>query len=286
MARARAEAHHTTPLSTLKDTSAFAPPPKRTSVYGADSGSSIAESPTREPRPVPALSPLRGGYGAREQQQHDSEDDEPRSNSPFRADTTGLSIANLPKPPTRRLDSPGASTSPQLSAFQSTNTIKKPPPPLPPRLPPRTAVAGVSLDTSSSPPPSYNRAALRSSATKPDATAGLLNQGAINRLSAAGVSVPGFNIGSQSRTAAESSTAVQHVHAPPPPPLRANMSELQSRFAALGSAVSSRVAEEHGSVGFKKQPAPPPSRKDFTSSASRTESQEPPPPVPLATKPR
>lgn len=266
----------------MKDPSSFAPPPKHAGVYGTERGSSSAGSPTTTSRPAPALPPSRSVYDSRQQQQT-SEDDEPITTGPFRADTTGLSTAHLPKPPIRRSDSPGMSSSPQSSIFQPTGTERNPPPPLlPPRLPPRNAVARAVPDTPSSPPPSYTQATIPNTAPEKDLAAGLLNQGAINRLSAAGISVPGFDIGSQSNNT-RSLTVVQQD---PTPPIRANVSELQSRFAALGSAVSSRAGEGYGPVGTKKQPALPTKPIPTSSKPEIGYRHAPPPPIPLATKPK
>lgn len=99
---------------------------------------------------------------------------------PYRANTTGLSTAALPKPPVRRLENGG------LSA--TANPTAKPKPSLPPRLPPRQNSHPTT--NAPSPPPDY-RTATQQQPSQPQH----LNQGALGRLGKAGISVPGFGIG-------------------------------------------------------------------------------------------
>ncbi|KUI54375.1 hypothetical protein VP1G_01734 [Cytospora mali] len=97
---------------------------------------------------------------------------------PYRVDTTGLSTAHLPPPP-GRLDGADGRPPPPYSATVSSSN-RPAPPSLPPRLPPRTNSA------------SPGAAASLSSPEVPSRHAGYLNQGAVDRLSGAGVSVPGL----------------------------------------------------------------------------------------------
>lgn len=92
-------------------------------------------------------------------------------------------------------------------------------PSLPPRLPPRTNSTATSASENSE--------------------SGQLNQGAVNRLGAAGVSVPGLGIG-QSNAASPS---------PPPPPRQqtAPVNELQNRFSKLRT--TNQAAEEQPAEG-------------------------------------
>ena len=99
---------------------------------------------------------------------------------PYRANTTGLSTAGLPKPPVRRLENGEASVSSSPTA--------KPKPSLPPRLPPRQNSHPTT--NAPSPPPDYNSATQQPPSKDP-----YLNQGALGRLGKAGVSVPGLGIG-------------------------------------------------------------------------------------------
>lgn len=139
--------------------------------------------------------------------------------------TTGLSTDNLPKPPGRRdgADARPAPPPSYQSAVGGARASPRPPPSLPPRLPPRT--------NSSSP-------ATTPAATSPAPTGnGLLNQGAVSRLGAAGISVPGFGIGRQSPATAQSpSHPPQHSGVTSPPAAPSHMNELQNRFSKLGKS--------------------------------------------------
>src|SRR5690242_8579725 len=187
-----AREHQSAPLSTLKDPSTFAPPPKR----------------------VPGASPLAGGVGAappgsarqrlqeREEAQRRAEE-ESKPQGPYRRDTTGLSTTHLPKPPAFR---PNAATPPPAPAPRGK------PPGLPPRLPPRQT---ENVDEYTPPaPPSYGEAI---SEPAPQT----LNQGALNRLGQAGVAVPGLGIG---RKGSPPVPPRQRTAAPPPPARQASNS--------------------------------------------------------------
>lgn len=127
------------------------------------------------------------------------------------------------------------------------SAIAAPPPPsapkaaprLPPRLPPRQN-SRPDLHTPE-PPPSYNEAA---TVPAPD-------HAAVNRLGQAGVSVPGFDIGSSS-----SSTRTSPHHTPtlPGAPQAAQVNELQSRFRSM-------------QFGSPKPPSPSPSASSANSSS-------------------
>lgn len=94
-------------------------------------------------------------------------------------DTTGLSTQHLPPPPARRDGADGRTPpAPRPAA------AKPAPPSLPPRLPPRGA--------RDSPPPPPSSSAAAAPSQQGDR---YLNQGAVARLGAAGVSVPGLAIG-------------------------------------------------------------------------------------------
>lgn len=114
------EAHVPRPISSLRDPSSFAPPPKRANTAGAASY-------------TPPISP----------NQHVNEPECTRPAPPpvpYRADTTGLATNRFPTPPARRNESSGM--------ISGENT--KPRPSLPPRLPPR-----ASCNASPPPPPPY-----------------------------------------------------------------------------------------------------------------------------------
>lgn len=143
-------------------------------------------------------------------------------------DTSGLSTDHLPPPPGRR---DGANVKalppPTYESATSQRSVPAPPPrantmpkgpSLPPRLPPRTNSTATSASESSD--------------------SGQLNQGAVNRLGSAGVSVPGLGIG-QSKVSPS----------PPPPPRQqtAQVNELQNRFSKLRT--TNQAAEEQPAQG-------------------------------------
>ena len=102
---------------------------------------------------------------------------------PYRANTTGLSTGNLPKPPVRRMEEDG-----QITGTIAVNPSGAPKPALPPRLPPRQN--SVPAQRSPSPPPPYfpvmpSRGESRQSGSG----------AAVSRLEAAGVNVTALGIG-------------------------------------------------------------------------------------------
>lgn len=238
-----AREHQSAPLSTLKDPSTFAPPPKR----------------------IPGASPVQGGVGtvpagsARQRLQEREEaqrraEQESAPQGPYRTDTTGLSTAHLPKPPAFR---PSAATPPPPPAPRGG------PPRLPPRLPPRQT---ENVDEYTPPaPPSYGEA------TQQQPAAQSLNQGAMNRLGQAGVSIPGLGIG---RNASPPVPPRQRGMAPPPPARQASspsataplsppattgngpqLNELQNRFAKMSTSSTPETAPSTGTSWADKQAA-------------------------------
>lgn len=239
-----AREHQSAPLSTLKDPSTFAPPPKR----------------------IPGASPVQGGVGtvpagsARQRLQEREEaqkraEQESAPQGPYRTDTTGLSTAHLPKPPAFR---PSAATPPPPPAPRGG------PPRLPPRLPPRQT---ENVDEYTPPaPPSYGEATQQQ---QPAAQS--LNQGAMNRLGQAGVSIPGLGIG---RNASPPVPPRQRGMAPPPPARQASspsataplsppattgngpqLNELQNRFAKMSTSSTPETAPSTGTSWADKQAA-------------------------------
>ena len=182
--------HVARPLTDLKDPSSFAPPPKRSGgvppppppsgprkVVAAPSKYQDPRAPAVEPAPIEAPPDY---------------DDEPAPRGPYRVNTTGLTTDHLPRPPGRK-DGADGRTSPSKDSF-SGGATRAGPPSLPPRLPPRSGSASPQKSVS------------------PSGTgSGLLNQGAVDRLGAAGVSVPGFGIGRSSPANASSPSP----HLPP-----------------------------------------------------------------------
>lgn len=218
---------------------------------------------------------------------------------PYRADTTGLSTSNLPPPPIRRDHPSNQSPPPYDSVVGASAGTRAPPPSLPPRLPPR----------SGSGTPGRTESPLSALGANPND----FNQGAVNRLGAAGISVPAFGIG-------KASPSNDDDDAPPPPkpprpvvapPPQSHLNELQNRFARLGTSntgsstgsptppsetttppivrAAAPVPAPLGSpglVGKKKPPPPPPKKKPALSAAAATPpGNDEPPPIPLSTRP-
>jgi hypothetical protein len=235
---AEANEHISRPLSTLKDPAAFGPPPKNVSYHG---GAALPNQITPDTRGWGAPLSKDEAYAKQkaeeEEAQREAEAAKPKGPPlPFRADTTGLSTANLPPPPGRK-DGAGGRTLPPAA---------KPKPGLPPRLPPRQ---NSNLTSS---PPAYSAAT-----TEPDPHKGILNQGSLSRLSAAGVSVPEFGIGGKGRqplpppsaTSPSRTSATSLVNS-------SQLNELQSRFSRLSSSTSSKPeSPSEGTTFAQKQAA-------------------------------
>ncbi len=163
---------------------------------------------------------------------------------PYRANTTGLSTSHLPKPPVRRLghdDLPNA---------MPANPSGKPKPALPPRLPPRQNPASAQ-DIVASPPVYLDLAQDQSQKSN-------INQGALNRLGLAGVSVPGLGIGGgpqdlnpwkdqQGTNAGRVDPGSSNAQEP-------QLSELQSRFSKM-STTSQNSSSTQGTSFAQKQAA-------------------------------
>ncbi|POS76846.1 hypothetical protein DHEL01_v204757 [Diaporthe helianthi] len=208
-----------TPISHLRDPASFAPPPKRT-------GAAVLPPPgAGETASRPASSSPAQQYGYADQQQ--GVEEQPAPPRPYRVDTSGLSTAHLPPPPPYSV------------------TAKPPPPSLPPRLPPRI--------NNASPGPSPGSSPGLSAPAAPSRQTGFLNQGAIDRLGASGVSVPGLGIGGGNRQVLPPPPSSRSGASSPAPPSVSGgsgaMNELQSRFSKIG--------------GFGKKsstPSPPPAQ--------------------------
>jgi hypothetical protein len=230
----------------LKDPSSFGPPPKNINYHGG------AALPNK-------ITPDRSGLGApltqaevqatqeKEEEEREREAEEERRKAappvPFRIDTTGLSTANLP-PPLGKKDGADARTPPAAT---------KPKPGLPPRLPPRQD--STSSQTPASPPPKYS-----TTAAEPPAHKGILNQGSLNRLGAAGVSVPGFGIGGkQPLSLPTRTTPTRQTEPETTSPLASNggpqLSGLQSRFSRMSTSSSNSEVPSQGTTFAQKQAA-------------------------------
>ncbi|KAL7626814.1 hypothetical protein AAE478_003588 [Parahypoxylon ruwenzoriense] len=246
--------HSAVPISTLRDPSSFGPPPRHVG-YGSDGSPGSATSPAGRPAilpaqaaPVPAPAP-GGGGGQTYDTQHPQQMEEPAAEpKPYRVNTTGLSTSHLPPPPTRRYGAEG----PAARAPPPLPPITKPsgPPSLPPRLPPRSGNA--SPVQAQSPAPTGGT----------QSNDGYLNQGAINRLGASGISVPALGIlppPARSPTAASPGNPSPPSKTPPPPQ-SGQLGELQSRFSRLGTSSSSLSKHEppppaQGTTWAEKQAA-------------------------------
>lgn len=247
-----AQEHQSRPLASLKDPDAFGPPPKNVNYHG---GAAVpnAITPDRRGLGAPLSSEqVRASHEAEESEKRAAEEaaQKPKPPSvPYRADTTGLTTRDLPKPPVKRID-----IEEQASPVSASPTpTVKPKPTLPPRLPPRQVTSTLEP---SSPPPTY------SSATQQQAT-GVehLNEGALSRLGSAGVSVPGLNIGAGSN---ESSAVTRDQAWRNQKP---TLNELHSRFSGLSTrspqpespAEGTTLAQKHAALktasNFRNDPS-------------------------------
>jgi hypothetical protein len=201
----KAHDHVSRPLSTLKDPAAFGPPPKNVNYYG---GAAL-----QNPDEIYAKQQAES-----EDTRRDAEEEvKPKGPPlPFRADTTGLSTANLPPPPGRTDGANGRSPVP----------APKPKPVLPPRLPPRQNSNPILPPAHDGTPPA------------PDSHKGILNQGSMSRLSAAGVSVPEFGIGKGRQPLPPPRPTSPSRSSATSPSNSAQMNELQSRLSRLSSLAS------------------------------------------------
>ena len=236
------EEHISQPLSTLKDPAAFGPPPKNVNYHGGAALSNQITPDTRRLGAPLSKDQIRAKQEAEDEAQRQAEEEaKPKGPPvPFRADTTGLSTAHLPPPPRRKDGADGRSP-------VSTPAAAKPKPSLPPRLPPRQ-----NSNPAPSPPPAYAVSA------EPDAHKGVLNQGSLNRLGAAGVSVPGFGINQPKSPVplpAPSSPSRSSVSSQPSGGNASQLNELQSRFSRLSSTSSKPETPSEGTTFAQKQAA-------------------------------
>ncbi|KAL8805987.1 MAG: hypothetical protein Q9182_001644 [Xanthomendoza sp. 2 TL-2023] len=241
-----AEAHVSRPLATLKDPELFGPPPKNVNYHG---GAAVPN----------AISPDRGGLGApltveevrakgeaewREVQAAEEAARKPAPPPvPYRVNTSGLSTSDLPKPPVRLLDHGGQSPA---SPIRPSTKLK---PSLPPRLPPRQG--STSLPGSSSPPPPYS-----AKPTVPPAQDGGINQGAVNRLASAGVTVSAFGIGNTSHVTHQNNASTgTPADAHGSSAISPQLNELQSRFSKFPASNQDPASPSQGTSLADKQAA-------------------------------
>ena len=283
--------HESTPLSSLRDPDQFGPPPKHSAYYGSGDATPTRaiESSGGLGSPVPA---------ARPRQQEQEEEEPPRAPEPYRKDTSGLRTDHLPKPPVRRAigDEPivpariGSPSVPPRTASPSVPP-RTASPSLPPRQTPSLPVRQAGRpalglpprmtehpdEHTPPPPPPY------SETVRPVSGAGMINQGAANRLAQAGVSVPGFGISTQTTTPQT-----------PAQPSAPQLSELQQRFSRMSNSNAAPAAAATHSTAptaaaGKKAPPPPPPKKTVLQAVVPSHSNDSgptPPPLPLSSKPK
>ena len=243
-----AHSHQSRPLAALKDPDAFGPPPKNVRYYGS------AASPTASTfdRSGPAMgvqsttvqAQHQGVYPAPIDSQQEQEPSLPVV--PFRANTTGLSTWNLPKPPTRHTEHDTVLVTADAAAS------KKPKPLLPPRLPPRQN------STASPNTPSSPRQQDTTSIHKPYLQQPTINEAAVARLGAAGASLPSLGIGGSSDTAnpwrnepgtaAANTSRLSTIKAP-------DLNELQSKFGRMSSFTTPPDSPAQGTTFAEKKAA-------------------------------
>ncbi|KAL8933540.1 MAG: hypothetical protein Q9211_005725 [Gyalolechia sp. 1 TL-2023] len=242
----QAQDHISRPLATLKDPNAFGPPPKNVNYHG---GAAVPNAITPDRRGLGApltTQEIRAKEEAERREAQAAEEAAKKPASPpvpYRADTSGLTTSNLPKPPVRRLEYL------DQSSASPARPNPKPKPSLPPRLPPRQG--SIPTVQSSSPPPAY-------SAT-PEATStqsGQINQGAVGRLAAAGVAAPGFGIGSNPQATRGTVAATTSPTGNQSPSTdNAQLSELQSRFSRFSTKSQITESPSQGTSLAEKQAA-------------------------------
>ena len=247
-AQGDAHNHRSRPLAALQDPESFGPPPKNLRYYG---GAAVPEA-------IPTQRNGAGNVVHVDQNRcihHDAgsaryagqQEQEAPPQIPFRIDSTGLSTSNLPKPPMRHTDT-GVS-------LESSGAVaaRKPKPSLPPRLPPR--------QSSTSSQESFSPASPRfAPSTQPKIPQqNVLNQGAINRLGAAGVSVPGFGIApalENSNPWSDEPINMVDNTSGPVSKKAPDMNELHSRFSKMSSSFTTPPeSPSQGTTFAEKQAA-------------------------------
>lgn len=267
--------HVSRPLSTLKDPSLFGPPPKHVNYHG---GAALPHEITPHTTGLGApLTPEQRQEAARvtrtpPQEEPEEETRRPGPPVPYRADRTGLKTDHLPPPPVHR----DINRSSSAAGSQS----PKPKPHLPPRLPSRQNTGGTittppavtASPPPQQPPPTYSSIPTNQPTPQPSPNYGI-NQGAVNRLGQAGVSVPGLGIGSTPssnpwQNESSQSNVRQSPSPQPPQPPTNQLSELQSRFARITTSTNGRqplarpplvTAQSPSPASTSIHPAPSPS---------------------------
>ena len=303
-ARSAGLAHQSQPLSSLRDPTSFGPPPRHVATTGESPISdyhpaSIPEQQYEEPvYSESSLSSTRPPPVPQRPSGNSSPAQSSTSSIPLRTNTLGSNNSHVPELPARRSGAASPSLPPRSPTSHSSTSVPNPQPRarpnLPPRLPPRQN--SNPLTSAPSPPPTYDQALQQSSRSIASRNDGL-DQGAINRLGQAGVSVPGLNIGGggtdiPSYSSSEAIVSAQSPSSRPQSPgMQSQVSELQQRFARMGKNKETSAEDSPTPVSAtaaKKAPPPPPKKKPSLAGSGRTEETgrtPPPPPIPLGSKP-
>ena len=204
--------HSAAPLSTLKDPSAFGPPPKHVAAHGQEAADQSSKNggDTGSARGPPQVPRSRPQVPTSSDVNHDQD--------------SSMSIASS-IPSRHDLESKSPKFSPASSAASGT-------PKLPPRLPPRQNTVE---EEELSPPPPYHEVTEEASEET-----GYINQAAAGRLGRAGISAPGLGVGggTQSRSPGGKSGTSS-----------GQLNELQSRFAKTRSSNTTETNTDPPSQG-------------------------------------
>ncbi|KAI1867711.1 uncharacterized protein JN550_006852 [Neoarthrinium moseri] len=233
--------HVSRPISELRDPSSFGAPPKRdpsqplpapTASHAPALGSA---RPTPQPPARSQYSGASSGSSSPAAQQEEGIAAAPAPSKGWQLDTTGLSTAHLPPPPGRKDGADGRAPPAAPPAY---SPVQKPAgkPSLPPRLPPRSGTSSPVRAASPAHPPVQGHAQ-----TTQGQHDGFLNRGAVSRLGAAGISVPGLGIGGGGT-------------APPPPPPRSPSSP-SAASPSQGTSFAQKQAAFRTASQFNKDPS-------------------------------
>ena len=240
--------HQSRPLASLKDPDTFGPPPKNLAFHGA-AASPHTSSPDRAGLDIPSntqrIKTTDGQQQSEAQPAEDLDQGAAAPPIPYRVDTTGLSTSHLSNPPVRRLDHDSRPSNIPPSPGN------KPRPALPPRLPPRQSPAPA--QSTIAPPPPYAKV------IQSPVQGNYVNQGALNRLGSAGVSVPGLGIGRESQDAnpwRDQRGSNPNTATPSSPTTQTpQLNELRSNFSQMSTKSQSPDTPIWGTSFAEKQSA-------------------------------
>lgn len=269
--------HVSRPLATLKDPALFGPPPKNVNYHG---GAALPNeiTPQREglgaPLPEDLVRNARHAPSSPPQEEVVEEERRVGPPLPYRADRTGLRTDHLPPPPVHR----EVDRSPSVVETQP----PKPKPGLPPRLPSRqnttstpTPPPAVASPPPQTAPPAYAAVTSRQPSQQTSSNYGI-NQGALNRLGNAGVSVPALGIGPKPSSNPwqneQSQANVARSPSPQPQPAASQLSEIQARFARMNTNTDGNGVSQQTT----SSPYSPPAQSAPSVSTPTTAQQEQP----------